>query len=160
MKEYGELLRNDRVYSEKANLFSVKVRDFAEFLSNMQLNTNFGSLRMKVTYQDPCHLVHGQRIRNEPREILGKIPGIELVEMENADQCCGAAGIYASLHPEMSDKILLSKMEYARATGAEVIIASNPPCIFQYGMGLEKSRPDMRVLHLAEVLDIAYSNGS
>ena len=152
MKEYGELLRNDRVYSEKANLFSVKVRDFAEFLSNMQLNTNFGSLRMKVTYQDPCHLVHGQGIRNEPREILGKIPGIELVEMEDSEVCCGFGGTFSVKFQEISTAMAEDKATAIAKTNAKYLVANDSSCLMQIGGYLSRHRVPVKPLHLADLL--------
>jgi len=159
MKEYGVLLEDDLKYYKKAEEFSSKVKDLSEFLCGSQLNTSFTSLPdMKVTYQDPCHLVHGQGIRKEPREILRQIPGIHLQEMEDSEQCCGAAGIYSVLNPGMSEQILSSRINSINKTGAKVVVASNPPCIIQYSTRFQNTGDSRRVMHLAELLDQAYSS--
>ncbi len=156
LKEYGELLSNDPKYSEKAEIFSRKVKDVSEFLMQIPLDRNLGRLDLKVTYQDPCHLAHGQRIRNQPRDLIRSIPGIQLIEMEASDRCCGSAGIYNLTHPEMSQVILDEKMENIRKTGADTIIAPNPGCMIQIKSGIKKHNLDMEVLHIAELLDRAY----
>jgi glycolate oxidase iron-sulfur subunit len=102
LKEYGEFLHDDPDYSRKAESFSRKVKDISEFLSGIPLNGNLGRLNLRVTYQDPCHLAHGQRIVTQPRDLIRSIPGVEFIEMEASDRCCGSAGIYNLTHPEMS----------------------------------------------------------
>ncbi|MGH8543719.1 MAG: (Fe-S)-binding protein, partial [Gammaproteobacteria bacterium] len=100
MKEYGYLLRDDPTYAQKAEKFSRLVKDAGEFLASLGLVGKLGSLTMTVTYQDPCHLAHGQRVRSQPRELLKAIPELELYEMDGSDRCCGSAGIYNLTHPE------------------------------------------------------------
>ena len=159
MKEYGVLLEDDPQYRKKAMEFSSKVKDFSEFLYGIQLNTHFSSvLDIKVTYQDPCHLAHGQGIRIEPREILKQIPGIHLQEMDDSEQCCGAAGIYSVLNPAMAEQILSSRIDSINKSGAKVVVASNPPCIIQYGTRFKNTGDNRRVMHIAELLDQAYSS--
>jgi glycolate oxidase iron-sulfur subunit len=156
LKEYGELLRGDPKYSDKAEIFSSKVKDVSEFLMQIPLDPNLRKLKLRVTYQDPCHLAHGQGIRNQPRDLIRLIPGIQLVEMESPDRCCGSAGIYNLTHPEMSQIILDEKMENIRKTGADAIIAPNPGCMLQIKSGIRKHNLDMEVLHIAELIDRAY----
>lgn len=156
MKEYGELLRDDKEYSERAQKFSIIVRDFAEFVGSIEMKRP-QPLPMKVTYQDPCHLVHGQGVKKQPRDVLAQIPKLKLVEMDDPEQCCGAAGIYSAIQPEMAEKILLRKMEAVERTGAEAVIASNPPCLLHYGMGIKKYGKNLKVLHVAEVLELCYA---
>jgi glycolate oxidase iron-sulfur subunit len=112
---------------------------------------------MTVTYQDPCHLAHGQRIRAQPRTLLQAIPGLELRELEGADRCCGSAGIYNITHSEMSQHLLKEKMDAIRATGAQAVVAPNPGCMLQLRFGARRYGPAVTVYHLTDLLDRAYS---
>ena len=112
--------------------------------------------RLRVTYQDPGHLAHAQRVRQAPRELLRAIPGVELVEMKQAELCCGSAGVYNILHPEVASQILSEKMEYARATGAQAIATANPGCLLQLRAGARLYGTGQEVLHVVELLDRAY----
>ena len=126
MKEYGYLLRDDPVYREKAARFSALVKDASEFLAALGLaGTMLRPIEMTVTYQDPCHLAHGQRIRTPPRQLLQAIPGLKLVEMDGADRCCGSAGIYNLTHGDMSQQLLLEKMQSVGATREAVVRAQS-----------------------------------
>jgi glycolate oxidase iron-sulfur subunit len=109
-----------------------------------------------VTYQDACHLVHGQGIRNQPRQILKSIPGLELVEMKESDVCCGSAGIYNLTHPEISRQVLDQKMDNIAATRAQAVVAPNPGCAMQIGFGIRKRGLRMQVYHVVDLLDGAY----
>src|SRR5919198_4997448 len=102
LKEYGHLLERDEAWAERARGFSAKVKDISEFLADIGLEGRMGYVRERVTYQDPCHLVHGQGIRSQPRELLRAIPGLELVELRESDVCCGSAGIYNLTHYDLS----------------------------------------------------------
>ncbi|MBM3896925.1 MAG: 4Fe-4S dicluster domain-containing protein [Thaumarchaeota archaeon] len=155
MKEYGRLFASDSRWREEAKKFSTKVKDLSEFLAEIPINDNFGEVKLKIAYQDPCHLAHGQRIKKEPRKILQMIPGLTLVELKTPDQCCGAAGIYSMLYPEMAERILEARMQEISATGASAIVASNPPCYIQYS-----GTNSIRVYHIAELLDMSYRNFS
>jgi glycolate oxidase iron-sulfur subunit len=157
MKEYGYLLREDSAYKEKAESFAERVKDASEFLAAIGLIGPVGRMEMKVTYQDPCHLAHGQRIRNQPRSLLSAIPGLRFVEMNGSDRCCGSAGIYNLTHPEMSQELLREKMESIDQTSAEAVIAPNPGCMLQLRYGAKRYGPKVRVLHLMDLLDHAYS---
>ena len=155
MKEYDHLLRDDPAYSDKAARFSSLVRDAGEFLAGLGLPGALRPIAMTVTYQDPCHLAHGQRIRTQPRDLLRAIPGLKLVEMEGADRCCGSAGIYNLTHPEMSQHLLEEKMRAAAATGAEAVVAPNPGCMLQWRFGARRFGPELEVYHLIDLLDRA-----
>ena len=155
MKEYGHLLRDDPEYSGKAARFSALVRDAGEFIAGLGLPAPHRPLAMTVTYQDPCHLAHGQRIRTQPRDLLRAIPELKLVEMEGADRCCGSAGIYNVTHPEMSQHLLEEKMRAAAATGAEAVVAPNPGCMLQWRFGVRRFGPELKVYHLIDLLDRA-----
>ncbi|MCS6951595.1 MAG: heterodisulfide reductase-related iron-sulfur binding cluster [Bryobacterales bacterium] len=156
LKEYHELLEGDPVYAERARRFSNLVRDVTEFLASIELDRNMGPVPVTATYQDSCHLAHGQRIRSAPRRLLASVPGLEFREMPLSDLCCGSAGIYNVLHPEMAMAILEKKMEAVAATGAELIATANPGCMLQLRVGVRLFGRGQRVAHVVEVLDEAY----
>lgn len=156
MKEYPELFEDDPVYRERAEAFASRVRDITEFLAELPLDPPRAALPLRVTYQDPCHLGHAQRITQAPRRVLGAIPGLELVEMKRPDVCCGAAGTYQLLQREMSRRILRSKMEDVAGTGAEAIVTANPGCHLQLDLGAREFGPRLPVYHVVQVLDRAY----
>jgi glycolate oxidase iron-sulfur subunit len=134
-----------------------RVRDLFEFLAEVGLPEPRHEVRARVTYQDACHLVHAQRIRKQPRQLLKAIPGLELVEMTHPDICCGSAGIYNAVQPEMSERILAEKMEDLLAADPQVVATANPGCQMQLEAGLRaRGRGDVAVKHLAEVLVEAY----
>ena len=156
MKEYGNLLASDPVYSEKAKYLSSIVVDVTEYLAHLPLKSPTKSLLMKVTYQDPCHLAHAQRIKSEPREILRSIPGLQLIEMDNPDRCCGAAGLYSLLQREMSKRLLSDRMESVKYTEAVIVVTANPGCMIQLEGGFKKDGKKIRVCHVVDLLDEAY----
>jgi glycolate oxidase iron-sulfur subunit len=160
MKEYSYLLRDDPSYSDKAKRFSILVKDAGEFLAGLGLTGKLGRLEMTVTYQDPCHLAHGQRIRNQPRKLLQAIPGLELKEMEGADRCCGSAGIYNITHPDMSRHLLQEKMQAVAATKAGAVVAPNPGCMLQLRYGAREFGPALTVYHLMDLLDRSYNQAA
>jgi glycolate oxidase iron-sulfur subunit len=159
LKEYGELLEHDQEFAGKARLFSGLVKDVNEFLASIELNPPMRVLPLTVTYQDSCHLAHGQKIRDAPRKLLTSIPGLELREMQLADLCCGSAGIYNVVHTAMSMSLLKKKMDNVNATGAPLIAASNPGCMLQLRAGVAKFGQGQRVAHVVELLDEAYRDG-
>ncbi|MDR7454161.1 MAG: (Fe-S)-binding protein [Armatimonadota bacterium] len=154
MKEYGHLLAGTPDAGRAAR-FAARVRDAAEFLAALGLRTTPARAPQTVTYQDPCHLAHGQRVRAQPRALLGAIPGLVLVEMVAADRCCGSAGIYNVLQPEMAEALLREKMDAIRATGAPVVVAPNPGCMLQLRYGARRFGVPVQVRHLMDVLDDA-----
>jgi glycolate oxidase iron-sulfur subunit len=156
MKEYGYLLRDDPDYAAKAKRFSMLVKDASEFLANLGLKGRLGRLEITVTYQDPCHLAHGQRITHQPRKLLGAIPGVKFVELEGADRCCGSAGIYNLTHPQMAQALLKEKMQTIAASGAEAVVAPNPGCMLQLRYGARRYGHPVEVYHLMDLLDRAY----
>ncbi len=156
MKEYGHLLSTDPAYREKAVRLAAMVRDIHEFLVEIDFEPPRALLDIDITYQDSCHLAHAQRITQAPRQVLAAIPGIRLIEMENADRCCGSAGVYAMTQPEMSLQLLDSKMKAVSRTGASVIATANPGCMMQLEAGLRRHGMDGRVVHVIELLDRAY----
>lgn len=157
LKEYDDLLAADPEWAERAQQFSHKVQDISEFLSALGLRLPKGQVKRRITYQDPCHLAHGQDIRAQPRELLRAIPGLEIVEMRDSDRCCGSAGIYNITNPEMSAKVLDEKMANVKATGAEMIVSANPGCILQLQAGCARHDYPAEVAHVVDLLDQAYS---
>ncbi len=156
MKEYRELLASEPAYAERAQRFSALVRDVNEFLSSLELEPP-GPLPCVVTYQDSCHLAHGQKIRAAPRKLLSAIPQLKLVEMPLSDQCCGSAGVYNVVQQEMAAAILTGKMANAQLTGAQIIATANPGCMLQLRAGVERHSTGQRVAHVVELLDEAYA---
>lgn len=156
LKEYHHLLANDQNWAERAHRFSSRVRDISEFLASIDLNENFGEIRARVTYQDACHLAHGQRITEQPRELIRKIPGLELVEMQESDTCCGSAGIYNVTQFDLSMQLLQRKMDFIVETKAEMIVAANPGCVIQLAHGVRQRGLAIKVIHPIDLLDQAY----
>ena len=158
LKEYPELLADDPVYAERAHRFHQRLKDITEFLVSIELNPDMGRVDAVVTYQDSCHLLHGQRIRSAPRQLLARVPGLEFRELPSADLCCGSAGIYNVVQNEMAMALLTKKMQYANATGASIIATANPGCLLQLEAGVRLHGHGQRVAHVVQILDQAYSN--
>jgi glycolate oxidase iron-sulfur subunit len=159
LKEYAHLLHNDPVYSERAKVFVSKMRDFAELLVEIGFRPPKKEFPVRVTYQDACHMKHGQKVFNQPRQLMKAVPGLELVEMNESDWCCGSAGIYNVVQPVMANEILSWKTENIIKTKTQVVIASNPGCAIQIAYGLRAAGQPATVMHLAELLDQAYAAG-
>jgi len=157
MKAYGHLLRNDPAWAARAAAFARKVVDVTEFLARAPLAGPLGAFPRRATYHDPCHLAHGQKVRSEPRTLLRAVPGLELVELGEAEMCCGSAGIYNLTEPTMAQRLLDRKMAHVEATGAATVVTANPGCILQLAAGLRARGRDVEVLHVVEVLDRAYA---
>lgn len=155
LKEYPELLKDDVQYRDKAEVFAEKVEDITKFLHEYGYRKPRGKLDTRVTYHDACHLAHGQGIRQEPRDLLASIPGIQMIPLPDADRCCGSAGIYNLTNPEMAASILDKKMENVPAA-AEVISMGNPGCMLQIAMGVAKYGRSQKVVHTVQLLDWSY----
>ena len=156
MKAYGTLLAGDPVWAERARRFAMRVSDISEFLAREPLRGPLRPVSRTVTYHDPCHVAHGQKIRKEPRALLAQIPGLTVRELHEADWCCGSAGTYNLTQPEMAGRLQRRKVENIRATGADAVVTANPGCIIQIQQGLEGGARPIRVLHIVELLDEAY----
>ena len=156
MKEYGELLRNDTDYHDKAVKLSAMVKDIHEFLVELPFTPPRGHLGYRVTYQDPCHLAQAQRITEAPRALLRSIPGVEFVEMDNSSSCCGAGGIYSITQRELSLKMLDTKMQAVVDTCAWVVATANPGCYIQLLQGAQQASLPIRVRYVTDLLDEAY----
>ena len=160
LKSYAHLLEDRPNWAARATALASRVRDVSEYLETIADGEMFGELPMRVTYQDPCHLAHAQGIRAEPRALLSRIRGLELVEMANADVCCGSAGYYNLAQPEYADRLLEPKIDAILATRPDAVVTGNPGCMLQIAAGLRsRGRADIPVLHVVEVLDRALSAG-
>ena len=160
VKEYPELFEHDPAWHARATAFSSKVKDVSEFLAGIELNENLSSLPLTVTYQDSCHLLHGQKVRTPPRKMLAAIPGLRFRELPLSEICCGSAGVYNVEHTDMSMALLEKKMQMIETTGADTIVTANPGCLLQLRVGVEKHGKNQRVLHVVELLDEAYRGTS
>ena len=159
MKEYAQLLQDDPAYVEKASRFAGMTEDVTEFLTALPLDPPQGEVRLRATYQDPCHLVHAQRISQPPRQLLQSIPSLEFVEMEDSSRCCGGAGTYSMLQRDLSSRLLRNKMERVTATAPDLIVTANPGCMMQLETGVRTQGLDAQVTHIVDVLDMAYRAG-
>jgi glycolate oxidase iron-sulfur subunit len=159
MKSYGTLLGGDPAWRDRAERFAARVQDISEFLAMEPLRGPLRAVPRVVTYHDPCHVVHGQKIRKEPRALLGQVPGLTLVELPEADWCCGSAGTYNLIQPEMAQRLQQRKIAHIRETRADAVITANPGCIIQIAQGLRAAGTPVEVLHLVEVLDQAHGRG-
>ena len=155
LKEYDQLFPEDDAACQKARAFRGKMRDVTEFLDELGLVAPLRQLPLRVTYQDSCHLAHGQKIREAPRRLIRAIPGVELAEMRLADHCCGSAGVYNVTQTEASLQLLAGKMRCAAETKAQAIVTANPGCLLQMRAGSEIHHTGQEVLHVVELLDRA-----
>jgi glycolate oxidase iron-sulfur subunit len=156
MKGYGELLRGDPRYAGRAEAFGRKVRDISEVLAAVPIDGRLGELPLKVTYHEPCHLVHGQRVRAEPRATIKAIPGVRFIELKESDMCCGSAGIYNLINPNESRQLLDRKLDRIAESGAEIVVSGNPGCLIQIGEGIRRRGMKVRIAHPVELLAWAY----
>jgi len=152
MKDYGHLLAGDPEWADRAAAFAIRVRDVSEFLASVERPPARHRVDAVATYQDACHLVHGQRIADAPRTLLAEVPGLTLIPMRDSTTCCGSAGIYNILQPEASMELLKRKMEAVAETGATMAIAGNPGCVIQLLEGARRFGPAVEVLHPVTVL--------
>jgi glycolate oxidase iron-sulfur subunit len=161
LKHYASLLDGDPAYATRAKLWDAKVKDIHEWLVTIGIEPPQGSSggeRQSVTYHEACHLCHGQKITSEPRQVLRAIPDVELVELGESTWCCGSAGIYNLVQPEMADKLLRRKVEFIQKTGAGVVATGNPGCLLQVKNGCRREGLTVRVVHPVTLLAEAYRN--
>jgi glycolate oxidase iron-sulfur subunit len=153
----GAVLReSERWLPNQAQAFAASVRDICEFLESVGIDPPSGRLAARVCYDDPCHLVHGQRVETAPRRLLQMIPGLELVDHDDPTGCCGAAGIYNLTHREMSQEVLERKMRALAAADPDVIASGNPGCLIQLHVGAKRWGLRARVVHPVELLAESY----
>ena len=161
MKDYGHLMREDARWAGRAAAFSEKVRDVSELLAEHEQRAPRHPIPLgRVAYHDACHLAHAQAVRAQPRKLLQRIPGLELLEPEGWELCCGSAGVYNLLEPEAADALGRRKVENLLATGAEAIAAGNPGCAIQIAAKSEAMGRPLRVYHPLELIHMSIQGGS
>jgi glycolate oxidase iron-sulfur subunit len=153
---YGHLLTDDPLYGERAQKFSSRVRDVSQELESVILKEGSGRPSETATYDASCHLLYGQHVTEAPLKLLRAIPDLKLVPLEGAERCCGAAGIYNLLEPNMSQGVLKEKLSHVRETGADALATGNPGCQMQIGAGARLNGISLRVCHPIELLDESY----
>ena len=156
LKEYGFLLKDDPAYADRATAFSARVRDVTELLGADVLVPPTHAVRRDVTYQEPCHLAHAQRITAQPRNLMAAIPGLNLIEMRESSLCCGSAGIYNLIRREMAEDLGDRKARHALETTATEVITANPGCAMQLRASLLRNGSSARVRHIVDLLDESY----
>ena len=155
MKDYGVLLERDSDFAERAAAMSKKVKDATELLAEAGPRQG-APVPCKVAYDHPCHLLHAQGVEQAPLDVLNAVPEVEVQVIENADECCGGAGIYGITHPELGGHIGRDKVAAVRACGADAVATPNPGCMMQIGAGLRLEGASEAVLHPVELLDESY----
>ena len=158
-KEWEEMLADDPRFSEAAARVKAKTYDLSEWLARIGLVGDLGPVEARVCYQDACHLRHAQKITEQPRQLLAQVPGLELVEPDRSFLCCGNAGIYSLLNPDVSEQVRDEKLDTIEATSAERLVTTNPGCQMHLAHGLGLRGNAMRVQHLAELLAESYARG-
>jgi glycolate oxidase iron-sulfur subunit len=156
LKEYGYLLRDDEAWRGRAEAFSSTIRDVSELLAEAGPRSG-GPLPFRVAYDAPCHLQHAQRVTSPPVQMLEAIPDLQLVPLQDWDQCCGSAGIYNLVEPELSDAVLARKLANVHASGAALVASGNPGCLMQIGAGLLRADMKARAVHPVDLLDASYA---
>jgi glycolate oxidase iron-sulfur subunit len=160
LKHYAKLLAGDAAYEKRAHEWDHKVKDIHEWLAQIGIKTpDVAGPEQVVTYHESCHLCHGQKIVNQPRQMLKAIPGVKLVELFEANWCCGSAGIYNLTQPEMAGELLERKMKHIRTTKCGVVATGNPGCLLQIVNGAKKEGLPLRVAHPVTLLAEAYREG-
>lgn len=156
LKEYGHILQDDPEYHPKAQKFAAKVKDVQQFFAEVGLTAKLSPLtdgELTMVYQDACHLLHGQKISLQPRQLLRQIPGVKLCEPVDAAICCGSAGIYNMLQPQVADELGQQKVDNLLNTGAELIASPNPGCSLQIKKHLQLKGKEVTLMHPMELLD-------
>jgi glycolate oxidase iron-sulfur subunit len=157
LKHYHKLLADDPAYRDRAALWDKKVKDIHEWLveTGIQPPANHAPAQV-VTYHESCHLAHGQKITAQPRQLLGLIPNLKLVELPESLWCCGSAGIYNIVQPEMANQLLERKLKHIKTTGASIVANGNPGCLLQLINGAKQRGLNLRVVHPVTLLAEAY----
>jgi glycolate oxidase iron-sulfur subunit len=151
IKDYAEWLRDDPVYRKRAARVSSLVRDVVEWLVERS-GQRYAALQLRLGYDAPCHLLHAQRISDQPLALLGRVPQLEVVELPRSDRCCGAAGIYGLARPQLSQELLRRKLAEVKQTGVRALATGNPGCLMQIGAGALTRRLPLDVIHPVELL--------
>jgi glycolate oxidase iron-sulfur subunit len=156
LKHYDQLLQDDPAYAAKAKAFVAKLQDVSEFLAANLHMPPTGTLNLRVTYVDSCHLRHGQKVVRQPRQLLQSIPGLHYVELKQPDMCCGSAGVYNIMQQETATQVLDAKMQDVTAARPDVVVTTNTGCHMQMIQGVRQAGLQAEVLHVVELLDRAY----
>jgi glycolate oxidase iron-sulfur subunit len=156
LKHYVKLLEGDTAYEARARDWDRKVKDIHEWLLQIGIEPPATGAAQTVTYHESCHLCHGQQVVSQPRQLLRAIPGVKLVDLPEANWCCGSAGIYNLTQPEMAGQLLDRKMKHIRATRCEVVATGNPGCLLQIVNGAVREGIALRVVHPVTLLAEAY----
>jgi glycolate oxidase iron-sulfur subunit len=159
MKEYEHLLAGEPAWRHRAAEVAAKVRDVSELLAEAGPRPG-GTLDLTVTYDAPCHLLHAQRVSSPPLRVLGAVPGLRLVPLEGSEHCCGSAGIYNLVEPDVSATVLAPKLANIADTRASLVATGNPGCLMQIGAGLRQAGSAVRVVHPVDLLDASYAAGA
>jgi glycolate oxidase iron-sulfur subunit len=155
MKMYGELLADDPEWASKAAAFAAKVRDVTETLARLPAQAPRNTVSARVAYHDACHLAHAQGVRAEPRALLQTIPGVSVVPLAEPEICCGSAGIFNLVQPEMAGELGRRKAAHIGEAGVDLVVTSNPGCILQIRAALRAEEHAPQVIHIVELLDRA-----
>jgi glycolate oxidase iron-sulfur subunit len=156
MKTYGHLLADDAAFATRAARFSDRVRDISEILAAKPLRQPLKPMPIRVAYDDPCHLLHGQKVSAPPRDILRQIPQLQLVDVPENDWCCGSAGIYNLVHPDMARTLLDRKIAHLASVQPQMVATGNPGCILQLRQGVARHGLNIKIVHPVEILAQAY----
>ncbi len=154
LKNYGRLLEGD-LLEHDAIAFADRVKDVSELLADRGPRVG-ESVRMRVAYDPPCHLLHAQRVKDAPIAMMSAVPGIEMVAHIEAEMCCGSAGSYSLTEPELSHAVLNRKVMAIEEAAPDVVVTGNPGCIMQIGAGLAAAGSSVLVMHPVEILDWSY----
>ena len=157
LASYGHLLADDEVFAERARRFSARIRDVSQQLETIAIKRGAGGIERVVTYDSSCHLLYGQHAGEAPLEIVGAIPGLKLARLEGSERCCGGAGIYNLMEPDLSRSVLDEKLLAIQKTGAKTLATGNPGCQMQIGAGALLSGMELTVFHPVELLDESYA---
>lgn len=154
LKDYGHHWHGEKQAAREQ--FANKIRDCNEFLDGLGLIEPSGEIRLTATYHDACHLVHAQKVREQPRNLLKKIPGLKLVELPESELCCGAAGTYNLTEPEMAERLARRKLNNIRSTGARLVVTANAGCLLQIAREARMQGESLKIMHPMELLDLSY----
>lgn len=159
LASYSHLLEADEAFSEKARGFSARVRDVSQLLETLPAKNGVGPFEEPITYDASCHLLYGQHAGEAPLSMMSAARCLNFTKLEGSERCCGGAGIYNLLEPELSGRVLAEKLENIKATGAKVLATGNPGCQMQIGAGAVLAKIDLKVCHPIEIVDEAYARG-
>jgi glycolate oxidase iron-sulfur subunit len=161
LRHYGSLLADDPAYRDRARLWDTKLRDVQEWLASIGPRAPQAAPfdePVTLTYHESCHLVHGQKISRQPRELLRLLPGVSFVELPESSWCCGSAGVYAITQPDQAEALMRRKTANIGSTGAAIVATANPGCHLQIVRGLREAGGSAIVLHPMSLLARAYRN--